>query len=470
MTRTAVADLMENWLASEHVKWELPLDVIEWAQSFGSDFERAWNECPRADYLVALAGAVEADRKAIVTVVCQCARATLAFVPRHEQRPRRAVHVAESWLRGRPISDAEGTSDIGAPIFDAIGAEEAKATLAEERARPTMEAARLAVVRSSLEAGAASTDEERLARAIETLLGAHFEEPSLKPVRGQHERRHARFAFAHATRAASSCHTVATSAHIVERCTEGAMHVTAGGRAPKNVEHAREAMAIARRSGARVYTEAAHVFVNAARAHGRAKAAEPESWASAVAAFVLAVGGARRRPTDDVGEPPNDDSAVAAREAMSAALERIAGEVTQAKLGEYADMVRAELPFSTLGFEADRADGDALGADLPSEPRERFRAAITRFLPVVKLLEADDALSAAETVLAILDAPGPLDRKALGPVVRTMYERVALLFRQGAEEATGKEREERLRSALAVDEDVHELDRWLAQMGGSPPS
>src|SRR5690349_17926772 len=52
---------------------------------------KAWNECPRADWLLWFAARRGVDKKKIVLAACACARLALKFVRAGEDRPRLAI-------------------------------------------------------------------------------------------------------------------------------------------------------------------------------------------------------------------------------------------------------------------------------------------------------------------------------------------------------------------------------------------
>src|SRR6476619_6889105 len=76
-------------------------DVVEWAQAYGTDFARLWVECPRGDWLLAIAARIGAARPRLVLAATSCARLALAYVSEGETRPLAAVATAEAYGRGR---------------------------------------------------------------------------------------------------------------------------------------------------------------------------------------------------------------------------------------------------------------------------------------------------------------------------------------------------------------------------------
>ncbi len=94
-------------------------DFVEWARPYESDWERAWNACPRGDWLLALAARRGADRVALVRAACACAELALDYVPEDETRAHRALDLARRWLandddaseRARACEDVEHAID-----------------------------------------------------------------------------------------------------------------------------------------------------------------------------------------------------------------------------------------------------------------------------------------------------------------------------------------------------------------------
>jgi hypothetical protein len=73
---------------------------VTWATRFGDDWERAWNECPRGDWLLAIAARAGVDRKKLVLAAAASARTALDSLPPGENRPLSAIEAAERWASG----------------------------------------------------------------------------------------------------------------------------------------------------------------------------------------------------------------------------------------------------------------------------------------------------------------------------------------------------------------------------------
>lgn len=78
-------------------------EAIAWAESLGPDHladEAAWQQCPRGDWMLWVAGRLAIPRATLVLGACACARQALVHVKTGEDRPRLAIETAESWARG----------------------------------------------------------------------------------------------------------------------------------------------------------------------------------------------------------------------------------------------------------------------------------------------------------------------------------------------------------------------------------
>jgi len=74
-------------------------EAIEWSEPYGEDWESAWNDCERGDWLLWILEILDFDRKKVVYAACQCVRLSLHLVPEGEERPRIAIETAEAWTR-----------------------------------------------------------------------------------------------------------------------------------------------------------------------------------------------------------------------------------------------------------------------------------------------------------------------------------------------------------------------------------
>ena len=79
-------------------------EAVEWAAAQKSAAQ-AWRDCERGDWMLWLLGRLSGKpgskkRKRLVLCACECARLSLKYVPKGEDRPRKAIETAEAWARG----------------------------------------------------------------------------------------------------------------------------------------------------------------------------------------------------------------------------------------------------------------------------------------------------------------------------------------------------------------------------------
>ena len=79
-----------------------------WAK--GKTLAEIWEQCERADWLLWLGGRMCGkdgwlDRKAIVSIACDCAELALPYVNAGDGRPRLAIEITRAWIRGEATID-----------------------------------------------------------------------------------------------------------------------------------------------------------------------------------------------------------------------------------------------------------------------------------------------------------------------------------------------------------------------------
>ncbi len=166
-------------------------DVVSWARVYGADWDRAWAECPRGDWLLGIAVRAGGDPRQVVEGACACARFAFEYLPESEHRPRAAVEAAEAWVEGDDDAAARArlAVEIEALVDDApdpaVGAA-AMAALAALRSVQTPEdaphAAASAVQAALLDAGdCAMMAAMRHAQAVcADLVRRHLDRPALR--------------------------------------------------------------------------------------------------------------------------------------------------------------------------------------------------------------------------------------------------------------------------------------------------
>ena len=89
-----------DWLLFDVVACE---EARDWARGYPT-LDAAWAACPRGDWMLWLAARAigepgsDAHRR-LVLAACECARTALPYVPAGEDRPIRAIEIAERWAR-----------------------------------------------------------------------------------------------------------------------------------------------------------------------------------------------------------------------------------------------------------------------------------------------------------------------------------------------------------------------------------
>ncbi len=117
--------------ATSCLEQHLPAELAAWLEHH-EDPRSAWETCPRADWLVRLATAVEVDRALIVHAAADVAEAALRIAAPSDPTGRRARTVALAWLEGRASSSQAWA--IGFAVTDAADAEEEPTRAAALRA------------------------------------------------------------------------------------------------------------------------------------------------------------------------------------------------------------------------------------------------------------------------------------------------------------------------------------------------
>ena len=100
--------------------------AVEWAH--GKTLHVVWNTCNRGDWLLWLAGKM-ADkkgwptRKQLVLAACACAEQALKYVPKSEERPKKAIQIARAWARGKAtIEEVRNAADAAYAAYAADAA------------------------------------------------------------------------------------------------------------------------------------------------------------------------------------------------------------------------------------------------------------------------------------------------------------------------------------------------------------
>ena len=81
------------------------LEAISWLKKQKSP-QAAWRACERGDWMLWLLGKLSGEpgsdaRRKLVLAACACARLSLEYVPKGEDRPRKTIETAEAWAKYR---------------------------------------------------------------------------------------------------------------------------------------------------------------------------------------------------------------------------------------------------------------------------------------------------------------------------------------------------------------------------------
>lgn len=82
--------------------------MVEWARPYGVEFGRLWSECPRGDWLLAIAARLGVEAPQLARAAAACARLSLAHLPEEDRRPAEALGALEAFARGALDRDACG--------------------------------------------------------------------------------------------------------------------------------------------------------------------------------------------------------------------------------------------------------------------------------------------------------------------------------------------------------------------------
>lgn len=380
-----VANALKEWTESIGALWKLGDSVVRWARPFGTDFERAWEECDRADHLVALGALGQIDVVVVHRHASSIAAGVAPLAQEHAAVLAPMAEAATRWQRGAPLPSDLG--DTHERLARALRSASAAATQDEERVGPAL-ALRLA---ASVDVSRALPDDE----AVGLLVAALDAPAHLKSLRSLFEARYRRALAQSALQALSG-------ALLLSKLAETALSDRALLRSPR-VARSTYAMDIAHRlvgTEALVCAVAAQVFRSASRVEAWSEAASDRVWQGAVKAFV-----AQRESFQDPAHT---------FECLELSLVREVDKVASRRLEALANALRTDVPLWCLSFPPD---------DDPEEaPTVRIsRAAMRETFERLRLFAAttDDAAlrEATEATLLVLRTPSLLCRPALVPLV-----------------------------------------------------
>jgi len=110
-------------------------EAIQWA-SEQKNQKQAWNDCERGDWMLWLLGKLSGQpesfkRKKLVLAVCECARLSLKYVKKGEERPLKAIETAEKWAKGQTtIEEVREAAAVASAAYAAAAVAAASAAYA----------------------------------------------------------------------------------------------------------------------------------------------------------------------------------------------------------------------------------------------------------------------------------------------------------------------------------------------------
>jgi len=439
-----LAKQLSAWIEQAGDTWPFGDGVVLWARPFGTDFERAWTVCPRADYQVALAAIGACEHDLIYRVACDATRALIPLCPEHAKVLTAMQDASESVLQNRPLPPR---IDVGQKEAAVALREAALAAHAEEvAARPAIEsflAARVSEVRAK---GGSNDD---VVASVERALG---EAPELAILRTIHDARLERLCLGDVLRAALVSLVMGRLVESMRLDSALLLQHEDDDDEERLVELA-PVMERFEDNDRKLFAAAAEVFWHSglAQAYGRARG--DATWKRCIATLARArVGG--------------DETA--ASEALANLVDDQVAKDAEKELAANAAALREAVAFEALDFSGDEDDDDDDARPLASleEARALLRRGLGGALEAVRVLGDTSLAEAIETAFAVLNAPGPLDRSSLAPILETVHERLAKLFRAEGH-AAGREGEKWLHLADRVEADKHMFSEWLGQHGTS---
>ncbi len=100
-------------------------EAVAWARAYGVDWERAWAECPRGEWLLSITARMAIDPTSLVRAATACARLAMPYVPGGDAEALcgRALDDAEEWAMrlgptARLVALAEGLERTLAAVRD----------------------------------------------------------------------------------------------------------------------------------------------------------------------------------------------------------------------------------------------------------------------------------------------------------------------------------------------------------------
>jgi hypothetical protein len=410
--------VLRDWLASPLVHAEDVGDVLVWAGAFGTDVERAWNECPRADYLALIAGAYGGDAARMTALVCDLADEALPVI-----RGRAAAASMRLVRRGDEAGMASRLPTMAAAIEREVRAH----TACVERTGPSLARVMTALRRRAPVLG--PMDSSARFDEVSTLPAVHS---SLRQWRRQFEI------------GASAC-----GLRLVYCALTCSMAVGLVDTVDALFTEASADTAARREAHAQVFAESAVAFRQTA-------AIADHQRCGASGTFARMLGELSAIALSESRGAAN----FTATFATATAAGRAAGAETLARL---ASRVREAVPFASLAGAPRTA---AEKARLASDPRSAFRESVDRLASSIAGLDEPAVTEAYELTCAVLAAPGPFERARFFRALSTFYERFGIALEARVGDRSPEDRAITLARARDAREMAREIER-LARGGAS---
>lgn len=436
-----VARALEIWIEGFRADCAPSDAVVVWARPYGSDFVRAWRECPRADFLAALGALVRVDTVVLRRILCALGSQLLSLVEEeHRARLEPLVALALAWTRGRDLSTTVIRDDVAEALRTSIAAEE------------RLEVAAVAGLEDRLSQIVSALRGVGRGRAFATLEQELGDGGDLAALRALHTGRHRRNA---ATLVMRALHSLLVYGKLADSAVADRMLVVTqdgrfGPRTLRDAEVRLESIDDA------LYACAASFYVTASRAHGWHEGGKD-------ATFRVATKALAQRCADGSAF---DDPLASVRESIALTMAARVAAVQS----RFAETFRDEMARALVCEDETQNDVDPDELLLPARDvgRDRMHDAFVTLGRLAATIEHAPLVDAVDAVLLVLRAPGNLHRPTVVSLVAHVHERLAEMFRERAclaDDADGARWRE---TGRRIERQMEAHRSWLARSGTAP--
>ncbi len=391
--------LVKDWLSATGRVCDGSADGLAWMERYETDYLRAWQECPRGDWLVLIAAALGADEEKVFGVACEVSRGAVDALPSVVDWPRNAVGRALE-RRSAPPRVLPDDSSASSAILDAAEEELDLIGRASARLDDALRIELRGVVAECLGPLPLRDLPGGVMRACDAVARAHETRATLVERRERYFLEQRALLLAHATTAAGAC--------LVGASVSTGFVTSPRARGAPYVPHAKSSSSRFRRDT--LLVEAHRAVLQSSCALARVSVASAAAWdegtfayASGLVASLLI---ARDRGLDDVDETATREREVALARAFMCAF-------ADAQRG-VAGRLRAAIPFVSFA-ESSRA----------SWPRKRLAARSMLGHALDQLRgSATAAIETLQSVRESLDTPCPPSSRTLLPILATLREQL----------------------------------------------